>query len=114
MGVKQSRRNGRRPIETERFETVVIGSGKEGLATGYDLARRGLPFVILDANDRIGDSWRNRWDALRLFTPARYDFLPGMSFPAPDLSYPTKDEMADYLGAHGALESDAVEVKWNR
>lgn len=85
---------------TERFETIVIGGGQAGLATGYQLARRGHPFVILDAGDRVGDSWRNRWESLRLFTPARYDSLPGMPFPAPASTYPTKDEIADYLESY--------------
>ncbi|HSJ84038.1 MAG TPA: FAD-dependent oxidoreductase [Acidimicrobiia bacterium] len=85
---------------TERFETIVIGGGQAGLATGYQLARRGLPFVILDADERVGDSWRKRWASLRLFTPARYDSLPGMPFPAHRSTYPTKDEMADYLESY--------------
>jgi putative flavoprotein involved in K+ transport len=84
----------------ERFETVVVGGGQAGLAVGYHLARRGRPFVILDANQRIGDVWRGRWDSLRLFTPARYDGLPGMPFPAPAWSFPTKDEVAGYLEAY--------------
>lgn len=86
--------------EPERIETVVIGGGQAGLAVGYHLARRGLPFVILDANPRIGDSWRHRWDSLRLFTPARSSGLPGMPFPASGASFPTKDEVADYLEAY--------------
>ena len=57
--------------ETERFDTVIVGVGQAGLAAGYHLARRGRAFVILDAGERVGDSWRNRWDSLRLFTPAR-------------------------------------------
>src|SRR5262249_38782288 len=52
-----------------------------------------------------GDSWRGRWDSLRLFTPARYDGLPGMRFPARGWSFPTKDEMGDYLQAY-ALRFD--------
>jgi putative flavoprotein involved in K+ transport len=87
---------------TERVETVVIGGGQAGLSIGYQLARRKLPFVILDAGERIGDSWRNRWDSLRLFTPARYDALAGMPFPASRHHFPTKDEMADYLEAYAA------------
>jgi putative flavoprotein involved in K+ transport len=86
--------------EVERIQTVVVGGGQAGLAVGYHLARRGLPFVILDANERVGDSWRKRWDSLRLFTPARYDGLAGMPFPAPAHVFPTKDEMADYLEAY--------------
>ena len=87
---------------TERFETVVIGCGQAGLSTGYHLARQSRSFVILDASERIGDSWRNRWDSLRVYTPARYSSLPGWPFPAPPLSYPTKDEVADYLEAYAA------------
>jgi putative flavoprotein involved in K+ transport len=85
-----------------RVETVVIGAGQAGLATGYHLARRGKEFVILDAHQRIGDAWRTRWNSLRLFTPARYDGLPGWPFPAPARSYPTKDQVADYLEAYAA------------
>jgi putative flavoprotein involved in K+ transport len=64
---------------------------------GHHLKRRGVSFVILDAAERVGDAWRKRWDSLRLFTPAAYDGLPGWRFPAPSHSFPTKDEMADYL-----------------
>ena len=85
---------------SERYETVVIGGGQAGLATGYFLSRLGRPFVILDANERIGDSWRGRWDSMRLFTPARRDGLPGMRFPARKHSFPRRDEMADYLEAY--------------
>jgi putative flavoprotein involved in K+ transport len=88
--------------EPQRVETVVVGGGQAGLSVGYHLAQRGLPFLILDANERIGDAWRNRWDSLRLFTPARYNGLPGMPFPAPGKSFPTKNEMADYLAAYAA------------
>ena len=87
---------------SEHFETVIIGGGQAGLSVGYHLARRDRRFVILDANERIGDSWRKRWDSLRLFTPARYDGLAGWRFPAPAVSFPTKDEMADYLESYAA------------
>jgi putative flavoprotein involved in K+ transport len=85
---------------SERVHVVVIGGGQAGLSVGYCLARRGLSFVILESNSRVGDSWRNRWDSLRLFTPAKYDGLIGLPFPAPAFSFPTKDEMADYLEAY--------------
>jgi putative flavoprotein involved in K+ transport len=84
----------------EHVETVIIGGGQAGLSTGYHLAKRGLPFVILDANERIGDAWRKRWDSLRLFTPARYNGLPGWPFPAPPWSFPSKDDVAGYLEAY--------------
>lgn len=87
---------------TERFETVVIGGGQTGLTVAYHLAQRDQSFVIVDANERIGDSWRQRWDSLRLFTPACYDGLPGWPFPANAWSFPTRDEMADYLESYSA------------
>ena len=85
---------------TERVETAIIGGGQAGLATAYYLKERGRPFVILDAGDRVGDAWRTRWESLRLFTPARFDSLPGFPFPGSNWSFPTKDEMADYLEAY--------------
>ena len=85
-----------------RFDVIVIGAGQAGLSVGHHLARLGLRFVILESHARIGDSWRTRWDSLRLFTPARYDGLDGMPFPAPPNSFPTKNEMADYLESYAA------------
>lgn len=89
-------------MRCERFDTVVVGGGQTGLTVGYHLALRDQSFVILDANQRVGDSWRQRWDSLRLFTPARYNGLPGWPFPAAPWSFPSRDEMADYLEAYAA------------
>ena len=83
--------------ETKRYQVIVIGGGQAGLATGYYLSKGGIQFLILDASQRMGDSWRSRWDSLRLFTPCKYSSLPGLAFPAPQFSFPTKDQMADYL-----------------
>jgi putative flavoprotein involved in K+ transport len=88
---------------SEYFETVIIGGGQAGLSVGYHLKKLGRrPFVILDAYQQIGDSWRKRWDSLRLFTPARHDGLAGWRFPAPAVSFPSKDEMADYLESYAS------------
>jgi len=86
----------RRPLHAP-FDAIVIGGGQAGLSVGYHLAQAGVRFVILEANARIGDSWRQRWDSLRLFTPAKFSGLDGMRFPAPRNYFPSKDEMADYL-----------------
>ena len=79
------------------YETVIIGAGQAGLSTGYHLTRRGSSCLILEADDRVGDIWRRRYDSLRLYTPRRYSGLPGMPFPGDPWSYPTGREMADYL-----------------
>jgi len=91
-------------MKTERIDTVVIGGGQAGLAAGYYLTQQKRDFVILDAHDRAGDSWRKRWDSLRLFTPTSFNHLPGMPFPkSADVDrFPTKDQMADYLESYVA------------
>src|ERR1043166_5289715 len=81
----------------ERYDTIVIGAGQAGLAVGYHLAKQDADFLIIDSASRIGDTWRHRWDSLRLFTPAAFSSLPGMPFPAPPMHLPDKDEVADYL-----------------
>jgi putative flavoprotein involved in K+ transport len=84
----------------ERLEAVVVGGGQAGLAMSYELAQRRVGHAVLEAGGRVGDQWRRRWDSLRLFTPARYDGLPGSTFPAAAGSFPGKDQMADYLDAY--------------
>ncbi|SNY24489.1 flavin-containing monooxygenase [Paractinoplanes atraurantiacus] len=81
----------------ERADVVVVGGGQSGLVAGHYLAQAGIPHVILDAGERVGESWRQRWDALRLFTVAQYCALPGLRFPGRQGRFPTKDEMADYV-----------------
>jgi putative flavoprotein involved in K+ transport len=87
-------------MSIEHIETAIIGAGQAGLTTAYQLQRRGRRCMILDANRRVGDNWRAQWDSLRLYTPAVYDGLPGMPFPSSKWSYPSKDEVADYLAAY--------------
>ena len=84
-------------MNTQHVETLIIGAGQAGLTTGYHLKRRGRPFLIVDGNRRIGDNWRQHWDTLRLYTPAKYDGLPGLAFPADRWHFPGKDEVGDYL-----------------
>ena len=81
-------------------QTLIIGGGQAGLAMGYHLRRAGQSFAILDAHPRVGDAWRRRWDSLTLFTPRRYDALPGRVFPGDPDGHPGKDEVAAYLAGY--------------
>ncbi len=87
-------------MSTEYHETVIVGGGQAGLAAGYHLSRKGRELMILDAGERVGDSWRSRWPSLRLYSPAKFDGLPGMKFPAPRHSWPTTNEFADFLESY--------------
>ncbi len=89
-------------VREQPLDVIVIGGGQAGLSVGYHLARRGLRFVILDESQRIGDSWRQRWDSLKLFTPARFDALDGLPFPLAPNDFPTRQQMADYLENYAA------------
>jgi putative flavoprotein involved in K+ transport len=83
-----------------RVGTLVIGGGQAGLAVAQQLGVRDVDHLVLDAESRVGDVWRRRWDSLRLFTPACFSGLPDMVFPAPPDHLPHKDEVADYLARY--------------
>jgi putative flavoprotein involved in K+ transport len=83
--------------DVTRREVVVVGGGQAGLAIGYHLAQQGRDFTILEAAAEPAAAWRRRWDSLRLFTPARYDSLPGLAFPGDPNRYPSRDDVAAYL-----------------
>jgi putative flavoprotein involved in K+ transport len=100
----------RKTTTEERLDVVVVGAGQAGLAIGYFLARQGRRFVIVDAADTVADTWRTRWDSLVLFTPRRYDSLPGLAFPGDPDGYPTRDEVVDYLERYAATFELPVEL----
>jgi putative flavoprotein involved in K+ transport len=79
------------------LDVLVIGGGQAGLAIGYHLKQAGYRFLIVERNPHVGDSWRNRYDSLVLFTHRAYSALPGLPLPGDPDGYPAKDEIADYL-----------------
>jgi putative flavoprotein involved in K+ transport len=87
---------------TTSLDVLVIGAGQAGLALGQQLRQHDLRILLVDRNARIGDSWRQRFDLLTLFTPRAYSALPGLPLPGDPDGYPTKDEQADYLEAYAA------------
>jgi putative flavoprotein involved in K+ transport len=96
--------------DDDRVEVIVVGAGQAGLAIGFYLARQGRRFMILEAADAVGAAWRHRWDSLALFTPRRYDGLPGVGFPGDPDGYPTRDEVVAYLAAYAEVQQLPVIV----
>ena len=94
----------------ESFDVVVVGGGQAGLAAAWHLSRSGVRYLVLEAAGELGQSWRSRWDSLRLFTPAEHDALPGLPFPAPPGTYPGKEAVADYLRDYAATFALPVEL----
>jgi len=84
-------------VMNHRHDVIVVGAGQAGLAMGYFLARQGHNFTILEAAEEPAAAWRERWDSLKLFTPARYDALPGLAFPGDPWDYPGRDDVVTYL-----------------
>ena len=84
-------------MSVEHIETLIIGAGQAGLATARNLQLTGRDCLVVDANERVGDGWRRQWDTLKLYSPAKYDGLPGLPFPGKAWSFPGKDEVADYF-----------------
>ncbi len=89
-------------MSNEHVETLIIGAGQAGLAAAHHLQLRKRPFLVVDANDRVGDGWRRQWDSLKLYSPAKFDGLHGLPFPAPPWSFPGKDEVADYIETYAS------------
>ncbi|HEX2911090.1 MAG TPA: NAD(P)/FAD-dependent oxidoreductase [Chloroflexia bacterium] len=80
-----------------KLDVLIIGAGQAGLALGYYLQKTPLSFQLVEGNNRIGDSWRKRYDSLVLFTPRAYSALPGLTLPGEQAGFAGKDEVADYL-----------------
>jgi Predicted flavoprotein involved in K+ transport len=97
-------------IKRSYFPVIIVGGGQAGLAIGRELKKARSEFLILEAASRIGDSWRKRWDSLRLFSSAQHSSLPGLPFPDNPQSYPTKDQVADYLTDYAQLEHLPVQL----
>lgn len=99
-------------MRDDRYDVVVVGAGQAGLAIGHFLTEQSRRFVILEGADSVGSAWRSRWDSLVLFTPRRYDALPGLAFPGDPDGYPTRDEVVAYLERYA--EHDGLPVELSR
>ena len=93
--------------KNKRF-VLVVGGGQSGLAAGYYLKQAGIPYLILEKNARVGDTWRNRYTSLTLFTPRSLSMLPGLTPAGNRDSYPTREEFADYLERYASVHGLSV------
>lgn len=100
-------------MQTQHVNTVIICAGQAGLSAAHHLQHRGVDCLVLDELARIGDQWRNRYDSLRLFTPAYADGLDGLRFPGDQHVCPTKDERADYLELYALTHGLPVRLRSN-
>ncbi|WHZ02291.1 NAD(P)/FAD-dependent oxidoreductase [Neobacillus sp. YX16] len=92
------------------YDVIVIGGGQAGLSMGYYLKQTKLSFLILDKGPAVGDSWKNRYDSLTLFTPRSYSSLPGLSLKGDEKKYPTKNEISDYLSSYANTFSLPIQL----
>lgn len=79
------------------YDVIIVGGGQAGLAMGYALKKKNKCFTILDENESTGESWRQRYDSLQLFTPRNYSQLHGFLFKGEPDGFPLKNEVVDYL-----------------
>ncbi|MCY8034297.1 flavin-containing monooxygenase [Bacillus sonorensis] len=95
----------------KQYDVVIVGSGQAGLAMANYLRNESLRFTLLDSSERVGDSWRRRYDSLVLFTPRKYSSLPGLQMEGPPEGFPTKDEIADYFENYSRYFDLPVQLK---
>jgi len=82
---------------TVQPEVLIVGGGQGGLALGARLRQFGVPAIIVERNERPGDSWRKRYKSLALHDPVWYDHLPYIAFPAGWPVFSPKDKIGDWL-----------------
>ncbi|EGL65873.1 flavin-containing monooxygenase [Agrobacterium sp. ATCC 31749] len=104
-GHDRSRRTWKEKCEAEAAElgyaeqpyVVIIGGGQGGIALGARLRQLGVPTIIIEKNERPGDSWRKRYKSLCLHDPVWYDHLPYIPFPENWPVFTPKDKVGDWL-----------------
>lgn len=94
-----------------RTEVLVIGAGQAGLAAANELKKAVVDYLLLDAAAAVGDSWRQRYETLTLFTPRSISSLPGLPLRGDSEGYATKDEFAAYLSRYAKMGGHRIETR---
>lgn len=97
-----------RPIQP--IDTLVVGAGPAGLATAAELARRGVPYRLVERGETLGYTWAHLYDSLTLHTGRHMSTLPGMRFARGTALFPSRVEFLNYLQAYAARHAIEVET----
>lgn len=76
---------------------LIVGGGQGGIALGARMRMLGVPTIIVEKNEKPGDSWRKRYKSLCLHDPVWYDHLPYIPFPEHWPVFSPKDKLGDWL-----------------
>ncbi|KAF8625316.1 hypothetical protein AX15_005446 [Amanita polypyramis BW_CC] len=93
----EEERNHEREFEDADPVVLVIGAGQSGLTVAARLKAYGIPTLIVERNERVGDNWRNRYNTLSLHTPVWYDHMPYLPFPSTWPKYPPAPKFGGWL-----------------
>ncbi|MGW9415840.1 flavin-containing monooxygenase [Arthrobacter cupressi] len=116
-----------RDFESHDPAVLILGAGHNGLMLAARLRALGVPALVVEQNERVGDNWRKRYSSLALHTPLASDHLPYLPFPSTWPRFTPKDKLGDFLESYATLldlpvwagtnveatEFDAAAGRWN-
>ncbi|CEM00861.1 unnamed protein product [Vitrella brassicaformis CCMP3155] len=95
------------------YDTVIVGAGFSGLAIAAHLSKRGLSFVLIERSDRIGSSWKERYECLRLNTDKWTSSLPFLGFPCCEEVFPSRDAVVNYYESYAEIMGLRPQMRFN-
>jgi cation diffusion facilitator CzcD-associated flavoprotein CzcO len=98
------------PSPIQAIDTLVIGAGPAGLATAAELARRGVPYRLVERGATLGHTWEHLYDSLTLHTGRHMSTLPGMRFARGTALFPTREQFLNYLRQYATRNSISVQT----
>lgn len=102
------RRNASRDYTDHEPQVLIVGAGQTGLALAARLGQLGVDALVVDANKRPGDNWRNRYHALTLHNAIWLNDMPYLPFPSTWPVFVPKDKLAGWFETY----VDAMEINF--